>query len=204
MKRTFALLCLLALSSLASAQIIGMPIADGAAAPPMGETRASAGAVLGDDFNLYGARLSFAPIHRLALFVDFGAIDPDGGDMGFAFQGGAKFTLPLNPENLADVALRATFGNAGFDFHGGDVDMTGFTGGAEVSRTLGAFTPYAFLGLSFLDYEAQAGSYKESKDETDLAFALGSLLRFGQNFSLYVELAHVDDFLTAFGGRWDF
>ena len=187
--------------SAVSAQFVGLPIAGGAAAPETGETRRSAGAVMGDDFNLYGGRLFFSPIRRLGLFVDAGAIDPDGGDVGFAGQGGALFALPLS-ESPVDVALRATWGHARFDIRGGDLKAYAFNAGAVVSREVEFLTPYAFLGLNFVDTEVKARGVKYSDDETDLAVAFGALLRLGARFSVYGELAHVDELFFSFGARW--
>jgi hypothetical protein len=184
----------------AMAQFAGLPIAGPATVTAGGATWVSAGAVIGDDFNLYGGRLSFSPIGRLALFADVGAIDPDDGDLGLSFQGGMQFTLPLN-ESPVDVAARATWGHAGFDVKGGDVKMSGFNIGALVSRDLDSFSPYVFLGLNFVDSEVKHSEGKHSDDETDLAAAFGALLHLGHQFALYGEVAHVDDLFFSVGLR---
>jgi hypothetical protein len=205
MKRCLMLACLLLAPLSARAQFLGLPIAATARAPAMGETTVSAGGVLGDDFNVYGGRLSFAPLGRLALFADVGAIDPDGGDMGFAFQLGGSFTLPLNKSNPVDVALRAVWDRAGFDLDAGEVTASGFNAGVLVSREVKLFSPYAYLGLNFLDSEVKLkGGGKGSDDSTDLAVAIGTLIRLTQPFALYLEFAHVDDPFVNFGGRWTF
>lgn len=205
MKKMVLMLCAGCFSIPAVAQFYGLPIADGASAPAAGETRASAGAVLAGDFNLYGGRLLFAPLGRLALFADFGAMDPAAGDLGSAFQGGAKFTLPLKADNPVDVALRATWAFASYDTRGGDLKMNGFNVGALVSREVERLTPYAFLGLNFVDAEVDInGPGRNSKDETDLAVAAGVLLRLVRHLSLYGELAHVDELMFNAGARWTF
>lgn len=204
MKAWAAGLCAAMLSVSAMGQFAGLPVAGGAAAPAAGAAWASAGAVLGDDFNLYGARISFAPVPRLALFADLGAIDPDGGDTGPSAQGGAQFTLPLGKEMPVDVAVRATWGYAQFDFSGGDLEMGGFCAGAVASRKYGSVEPYAFAGLNFVDTEVKAHGEKSTDDETDLAVAFGVALGMGERFSLYGEMAHVDDFFMNFGARWNF
>ncbi len=192
--------CLLALA--AQAQFAGLPVADGAAAEA-GETRLTAGTVMRDDFNLYGGRVLFAPLKGLALFADAGVIDPDGGDLGSALQGGAKFKLPFQNKPL-DVALRATWGVAGYDVRGGDVKMYGFSAGALVSRDVQLLVPYAFLGLNFTDSTVKAGGEKNDDSETDLAAAAGLRLRLGDRFSLYAEIEHVDEVGFGLGAGWTF
>lgn len=192
--------CLLAVA--AQAQFAGLPVADGAAAET-GETRLAAGTVMSDDFNLYGGRALFAPFQGLALFADGGVIDPDGGDPGLALQGGAKLALPFSKSPVA-VALRATWGYAGYDIRGGDVKGYGFSAGALVSRDVQLFVPYAFLGLNFTDTTVKTGGTKDDDRETDLAAAAGLRLRLGDRFSLYAEVAHVDEVLFGLGAGWTF
>jgi hypothetical protein len=204
MKKAILFLCLSMFAASAMAQFLGLPIADSAQAPATGETSVSAGAVMGDDFNLYGGRLSFAPVRPLAVFADLGAIDPDGGDTGLAFQLGGKFTLPLK-ESPVDVALRAVWDWASFDLKAGDVTSTGFNAGVLVSREVNLISPYAYAGLNFVDSEIKVkGGGKNSDDSTDLALAIGTLIRLSEQISLYVEFAHVDDAFIGFGARWGF
>lgn len=224
----------------AGAQFAGLPVADTAPAAT-GETRISAGAVLGDDFNLFGGRILFAPIKGLALFADPGLLDPDGGDLGFAVQGGAKLTLPFKNKPL-DVALRVAWSYAGFDVPGGDAKLNDFNAGVLVSRDIQFFSPYAFLGINYCDAQvnvsggdgggageednadegtggdddpedtewgkvsklAGGGGGSGSDEEYDVAAAAGLLLRFGKQFSLYAEIAYVDDLFAGAGARWQF
>ena len=225
----------------AGAQFAGLPVADTAPAAT-GETRFSAGAVLGDDFNLFGGRILFAPIKGLALFADPGLLDPDGGDLGFAVQGGAKLTLPFKNKPV-DVALRAAGSYAGFDVPGGDAKLNDFNAGVLVSRDIQFFSPYVFLGINYCDAQVNAsggaggdageednadgetggGDEEETDDsgrkvaklaggaggsgsdeEYDVAAAAGLLLRFGKQFSLYAEIAYVDDLFAGAGARWQF
>ncbi len=204
MKKAILFLSLSMFSASAMAQFLGLPIAGSAQAPATGEIHTSAGAVVGDDLNLYGGRLSFAPFHRLALFADVGAVDPDGGDWGLAYQLGGQFTLPLK-ESPVDVALRAVWDRASFDLKAGDVTAMGFNAGVLVSRGVDLFSPYVYAGLNFVDTEIKLkGGGTDSDDSTDLALAIGTLIRLGGQFSLYVEFAHVDDPFFAAGARWGF
>ena len=123
------------------------------------------------------------------------------GNLGGSAAGGALFALPLS-ESPVDVALRATWGHARFDIRGGDLKAYAFNAGAVVSREVEFLTPYAFLGLNFVDTEVKARGVKYSDDETDLAVAFGALLRLGARFSVYGELAHVDELFFSFGARW--
>lgn len=204
MKKWIIVLVVSMLAVSAMAQLAGLPIAGGAAAPGAGLLRASGGVVLGDDFNLYGGRLTFAPIQALALFGDAGAIDPDGADMGWAVQGGGLFTLPLGLP--VDVALRGALGVAKFDLDaGGDITTMTVNGGVLVSKTFDMFTPYGFLGVNYADTEADVpGLAKVTDDETDLAVAGGVNIALNDQLSLYAEIAHIDDTFFGFGAGFTF
>lgn len=188
----------------ALAQFMGLPLAGGAQAPVTGETRGSAGAVMGDEFNLYGGRLTFAPVQPLAIFADLGAFDPDAGDVGWAVQLGGQFTLPLK-ESVLDVALRGVWDRADYDLDAGEATSSGFNVGVLVSRSVEFLTPYAYAGLNFVDTEVDIkGRGKHTDDSTDLALAIGALVHLGGPLSLYAEVAYVDDAFVGIGGRWQF
>ena len=51
---------------------------------------------------------------------------------------------------------------------------------------------------------ADGGGGSGSDDEYDVAAAAGLLLRFGKQFSLYAEIAYVDDLFAGAGARWQF
>lgn len=206
MRKWIVVLVVLAFAVPAMAQFVGLPIAGGAAAPAAGKLSVSGGAVLGDDINLYGGRLTFAPIEGLALFGDVGALDPDDGvmDMGWGVQGGALFTLPLGLP--VDVALRGSAGLGKVDIKGGgDVTMRCLNGGALVSKTFDMLTPYGFAGLSYSDSEADIhGLGKVKDDETDLMLVGGVDLALNDQLSLYAEIAHIDDTYFGIGARLNF
>ena len=82
--------------------------------------------------------------------------------------------------------------------------MNGFTAGGLVSRDVKILSPYAFLGMSVVNIEVDAHGASESEDETDLAFAVGTLLKLTDAFSLYGEYAHVDESFLNAGARWTF
>ncbi|MCO5043954.1 MAG: hypothetical protein J5I99_00365 [Verrucomicrobia bacterium] len=182
----------------AMAQSFGLPIASSASAPAAGATALSGGAVLSDTFNLYGGALSFAPVSRLSLFGQLGALDPDHGDLGYAAQGGIQFALPLR-DSAVDLALRGTWSHFAYDSNNGDVSANGFNLGAIVSRDMDLISPYVFIGLNFNETEVKQGHNKQQKDEIDPAAAFGFLLHLGSEFSLYAEIAHVDDLAINFG-----
>jgi len=202
MKKLIVAVMICAMAAPAMAQFGGLPYADSAAAPEAGLMRVSGGLVIGDDFNTYGGRFTFGLIEGLAIFADIGMLDPDEGDTGLAYQGGAKFTLPLDLP--VDVAVRGTIGMASYDIDNGDVDSMDFNIGALVSKDLDMFTPYGFIGFNYLDYEVKAGQQKKSDDETDIALAGGTLFSLTEQFSLYGELVYIDDVLFGLGGRWQF
>lgn len=204
MNKWMAVLVVLMMAVPTMAQFAGLPIAGGATAPGAGAAGISAGLVMGDDFNLYGGRVSFAPMAGLALFGDAGVIDPDGdADAGLALQGGGLFSLPLDLP--VDVGLRGTFGLAGFDMEGGELSMWDITGGVLASKTIEKLTPYAFLGLHHVDTTVDIdGGGEVSDDETDLAVAGGVVFAVSEQLSFYAEIAHIDDVFVGGGVRVNF
>ena len=186
----------------AFAQFGGVPVAGGAAVPATGETTVTAGAVVGDDYHLYGGRMSFAPLRRLALTADLGAIDPNGGDIGLAFQLGGRFTLPLGEDNPVNAALRALWGHASFDGRSGDVEADSFHLGVVVSREFSLFTPYVLAGLTFVDTETKTSEGKRSNDSTEAALGFGAQLNLTEKWAMYAEFLYIDDPFWALGARW--
>jgi hypothetical protein len=186
-------------------QLIGLPIADGAAPAELGLLRASGGIVLGDDVNFYGGRVAFAPTDGLTVFGDLGAVDFDesGIDMGWGIQGGGQFTLPM--ELPVDVAVRATAGMAKSDIDGGgDVTWTSLNGGVVASKAIDMLTPYAYVGLHYLKAEAKAGGHKHSEDDTEPGLGAGVLFAVNEQISLYGEFIYIDDPYFGVGGRFRF
>lgn len=199
MKKGMMVLVVLAFAVPALAQFAGLPIAGGAVAPA-GLMQGSGGVVIGDDFNVYGVRGTFAPIEGLALFGDVGALDPDEGDMGWAVQGGGLFVLPLDLP--VDVGLRGAAGLGGYDLDGGDATVLDLNAGVLASKTIEQFTPYAFVGLNYFKWEVDVDHGGEvDDDETDLAIAGGASFAVNETFSLYAEIAHIDDLFFGLGGR---
>jgi opacity protein-like surface antigen len=196
----------------AMAQILGLPVGGGAAAPEAGAWRVSGGGVFNGDLSLYGGRVSYAPIKGLSVFGDAGALDIEKKDIGLAFQGGAQYTLPLDLP--VDLALRASAGMGSADEGNrkDDVKMTTFNGGLLASKTFELFTPYAFIGVSFLDAEARL--FKSNRtiqyDETDIMLAGGVSVAPSEQLSVYLEVAFIeltewiDDAFFAAGVRWAF
>ena len=207
MKRRLVVLAAMTLAVPVQAQFFGLPVADGAASPAAGDVQAVAGMMMGDDFDAGGGRLLFAPVPRLLLFADLGILNPDRGDWGPAFQGGARFTLPFRDESPLDVALQAAGGLASCELDAGDLRMQAFNAGALASRSVGIITPDAFLGLCFTDAELdlkEKHKGKNSHNETDLAAAAGIRVRCGSQFSIYGEIAHVDELKLGAGAGWKF
>ena len=203
MKKALIGLVVLTCALPALAQLAGLPIAGGAEAPA-GLVQGSGGLVLGDDFNMYGVRGTFAPVQNLAMFGDAGLLDPDEGDMGWAFQGGGLFVLPLGLP--LDVGLRGALGYGGFDVDEagveGEATILTLNGGVLASKKIEMFTPYAFAGLNYADTEVDIDGYGEaSDDETDLAVAAGVVVALNEMISFYGEIAHVDDPFFGLGAR---
>lgn len=204
MKKLIVVAMMCAMAAPAMAQFAGLPYADSAAAPEAGLIRVSGGAVVGDDANGYGGRVTFGVMEGLALFADLGMIDPDEGDAGLAYQGGGKYTLPLDLP--VDVALRGTIGMASYEVTDDvDADWLFVNVGALVSKTIEQFTPYGFLGMNYSDVEVDwEGVGDASEDETDVALAGGVLFDLTEQLSLYGEIVHIDDLFFGLGGRFQF
>lgn len=203
MKKLIVVAMVCAMAAPAMAQFIGLPYADSAAAPAAGLMRVSGGVIIGDDANAYGGRFTYGLIEGLALFADLGMIDPDGGDTGLCYQGGGKFTLPL--ELPVDVALRGAIGMSSFDEGPVSVDVFDVNVGALISKDMDMFTPYGFIGLDYEDAEVDVSGIGSASDsETELAIAGGVLFSLTEQLSLYGELVHIDDLFFGIGGRWQF
>jgi len=199
MKKWMVTMVVLMLAGSAMAQFSGLPIGGGAAATEAGALGVSGGVVLGDEFNLYGGRMSFAPAAGLSLFGDLGAFDPDLGDMGVALQGGALFTLPVDLP--VDLGLRGTIGWTEFEMMGFDADSLGINGGLVVSKTIDLLTPYAYIGINYVDATVETELADVSEDETDIALAGGLSVALNNQVSLYGEIAYIDDVFFGLGGR---
>ena len=200
MKNWIGLGLVLILAVPALAQIAGMPIAGGAGRLQPGTFTGSGGVVIGDNYNTYGVRGGIAVLANFTLFGDVGLLDPDDGKTGWAVQGGGLVSLPKN--GLMDMGLRMTVGYAGYDIKGGDAEIMDVMGGVLMSRKLGIFTPYGFLGINYMDTDTKThADGKKSNNDTDLALAGGLELELTQQFSLYGELLHVDDFFWGLGAR---
>ncbi|MBU1694623.1 MAG: hypothetical protein KKC51_11760 [Verrucomicrobia bacterium] len=203
MKKLIVVAMVCAMAAPAMAQFIGLPYADSAAAPAAGLIRVSGGVVIGDEANAFGGRVTFGVMEGLALFADLGLIDPDGGDTGLCYQGGGKFTLPLDLP--VDVALRGVIGMSSFDAGATSVDVFDVNVGALVSKDMEMFTPYGFIGLDYEDAEVDIpGTGSISDDETNVAIAGGVLFSLTEQLSFYGEIVHIDDLLFGLGARWQF
>lgn len=211
MKRFLILAMLGSLTATAFAQIAGLPVADTALGVPQGSMRASAGAVMGDDINLYGARLAFGAADRLTAFGDAGIVDPDDGDSGWGIQGGLAYKLLLDVP--FDLAARGTLGYASadqqVDRYDVDLDIVTINVGALASKPLtDALTLYGYLGLNYSRFKESANvrgmSFSETETETDAAVGGGAILALNDRLSLYGELMHIDDLWIGFGARMFF
>ena len=198
---------LMLISTVASAQFLGLPVATSAGSQPEGVMFAGGGITLGDDYNLYGGRFSVSPASFLTVFGDLGLIDPDDGEIGFAMQGGCVAPLPIEGLPI-DIAARAAIGYTAFDIKGdgfkGDLTALSLNGGIVISHDFDQFTPYAFAGLQYTDATVKVSGHKASDDDTDLAVAAGALVKLVDTLSLYAEIAHVDDVFFSIGVRYGF
>lgn len=205
----FSFTCLL--TAAAFAQMAGLPVADTAVTLPRGAMRASGGAVLGDDLNLYGARLTRGMSDRMSAFGGAGMVDPDHGDSGWGIQAGAIYRLFLDLP--FEVAARGTLGYANVDqsfgIYDADVDITTFNVGALASKPMTAeLSLYGYLGVNYTRSEVSAdgsgikGSSTDTTDtETDPAFGGGMIFAVNEKLSLYGELMHIDDLWIGVGAR---
>ncbi len=203
MKKWMVVGLILVLAVPAMAQMWGLPIASGAAAPEVGQFAISGGAVIGDNVNFFGGRVSFAPAQGLALFGDVGILDWDtsGVDNGLAVQAGALFTLPVDLP--VDMAVRGTVGMTKTDAKhgGGDLSTFDLGGGLLVSKAFDAITPYGYVGIQYSDWDADHGY---SDKETELAIGGGVSFALNEQFSLYGEMIYIDDPFFGIGGRFGF
>ena len=207
MKKWIVMAMVVVLAGSASAQLMGLPVAEGAKAEG-GALRVSGGAVIGDDANGYGGRVSYGLMEGLSLFGDLGLFDPDDGDSSLAWQVGGKFTLPLDLP--VDLAIRAAVGMTSYDLeYGGekigDLDYTTVMGCALASKDIEQFTLYGFAGLAYHKAKVSTRWHgSSSDDDTEPAFGGGAIFSLTEQISLYGEVAHIDDMFFSLGGRFEF
>lgn len=200
MNKWIAVAIVLMMAVPAMAQFAGLPIGGGAAAPEAMKAGLGAGVVLNSDVNLYGGRMGFTPTAGLTFFGDVGALDPDIGDLGLAIQGGALYSLPVDLP--VDMGLRGTLGWGGYDLEvEGDVTYFDVNGGLLISKAIDIMTPYAFLGLNYVDNTVTVGHVETSDNQTDFAGTLGLSLKVAEGVSVYAEYSYIDDSFFGFGGR---
>lgn len=211
MKKCVWMLVVMAFAASAMGQIMGLPVGGGAATPNAGTLQVSGGGVFNGDLSLYGGRVAYGVADSLLVFGDVGLMDLDGLDIGFSFQAGATYALPF--ELPVDLALRATAGMGSADTdNGNDVSLMSLNGGLVVSKTLDMFTPYAFIGFSFVDSEVTPNKRSRAiqEDMTDMMLAGGISVAPTEQLSLYVEVAFIeltewiDDVFVGVGARWAF
>lgn len=192
------------ISASAMAQLAGLPYGDGAAPAGAGAVGIGGSATFGDDFNLYGGRLSLGLADAVDVFADVGVIDPDvrGADNELAYQAGLKLALPL--ELPVDVALRGAVGYTSFDAREegvkADVDLWTVNAGVVVSKQIDALTLYGFAGANYARTKVKVSGFgSETDDETELALAVGAKLELTDNLAVFGEYAHIDDSFISVG-----
>ena len=207
MKKMMVLLMTSMLALPALAQMAGLPVAEDAGIRNPGQMQVSGGIVLGDDINLYGGRLTYGMSPELAVFADFGLLDPDHGDTGWGIQGGGLFALPI-ADLPFDLAARATLGYASLDQDFGpatvDVDIITVNVGGLISMPVEMVTLYGYLGLNWARTEVSFRGFSESDTDTDPALGAGVLFPATPQLSFYGEVMHIDDLWFGLGARFAF
>ena len=204
MKRFIVFLAVCALAVPVTAQMAGLPVADGAT--PLGPSvmRASGGIVLGDNMNLYGGRFWMGITEEITAFGDAGILSPDRGDNGFGGQVGGLYALPLDVP--FEVAARATLGYGKMDqkVFGTSVDISITTIGAGVvgSTIIDAFTIYGYLGLNHTRSKVSYTGGSSSDSDTDPALGAGVAYEINPQLSVYGEIMHIDDPWFGVGVRY--
>jgi opacity protein-like surface antigen len=191
-------------SASAMAQLAGLPYGDGAEPAGAGAVGIGGSATFGDDFNLYGGRLSLGLADAVDVFADVGIVDPDisGADNELAYQAGLKLALPLDLP--VDVALRGAVGYTSFDAREegvkADVDVLTVNAGVVVSKKVEALTLYGFAGANYNRTKIKvSGIGSETDDETELALAAGAKFQLADNLAVFGEYAHIDDSFISVG-----
>jgi hypothetical protein len=188
-----------------TAQFMGLPVGGGPAMPAPGAWRVSGGGVFHSDLQLLGGRVAHGLTKNWLVFVDGGMTDHrDAGlDNGWAFQAGAGYALPFDWP--VDAALRATAGFLQADgAAGAEVSQRNLQGGLWVGRTYGAWTPYGFLGLDFLQTQVDDGTQGVSEDQADPVLVAGISVALNPAVALYAEAAFIEEPLLGVGLRGTF
>lgn len=207
------------------AQGLGLPLAGTAERAGQGQFGISAGIVSGDDVDLYGVRLLYAPLEGWSLFLDGGVFEPDYGDSDAIVQIGTEHSI--STDLPVDLAFRAAAYMPIID----EYDyIFGLQGGLVVSKQIESverLSVYGSLGVLHerwkYDVEAtyyettyyigpggipygttySSNAYTVEDDRTEAALILGCLYHLSDQLSLYLEYANIDDSFFGAGIRCD-
>ena len=159
-----------------------------------------------DNMNMFGGRVVYGLLDNLLLYADLGLAMPGEGDSGFAYQGAVQYNI-TGLDIPFDLGVRGTFSQSKFK----DVETQGYkydlkylnftVAGLASKEIMDMISVYGLLGLAYTKGEADPG---DSDNETDLAIGGGGQLSLTEQLSLYVEIAHIDDFIFGGGGLWKF
>ncbi len=188
------------------AQGLGLPLGETAAPFETGQVRATGAITLGDDVDLYGARVAYATSPNLQIFGDAGIVDIDAFDSGLGLQGGLIYRIEMDAP--IDLGLRGTGYTAFLD----DLDhLFGFSAGVLVSVPVAdaPLSLYGYVGLAHTRLKASFrhpvfGRVRFRDNNTEPAITLGALFAVNDQFSLFGEFSHVDDPFVSIGARFNF
>ncbi len=173
MKTGIYVICIAAFTLIAAVvngQMFGLPLGRDAKSAQAGDAALSGGVLLGEDINLYSARLVYQVLDNTFIFGDIGAVDPDNGSSGWGVQGGFQYSLPFLKNSGINVALRTSIGYATYGEkytdrnsmrwrqHSGeyalidsDYEVLTVTGGGVMSRQFEEFISiYGFIGAAYI------------------------------------------------------
>ena len=185
----------------ATAQGLGLPLADNSLPMTAGFFSASGGFSYGHDLELYDLRANYSPTDFLRAFLDLGIADMDT-DSSPIVQAGALY--PFKVGLPVDLAARAALYTS---FFNGDAEISGLNGMLTASMELFYVGLYGYGGLganymSTRDTDAENVTTRDSS--FDPAVVLGVLYSFSRDFSVYAEISHIDGIISSAGLKYQY
>lgn len=194
--RLFVALSIMGFPGITSAQMVGLPVMDTAAARDAGNLEVTPGLMFGKDMDFYGARATVTALDELRVFFDLGRVDINDNDANFGLQGGVLYSL--EPTDLVDLGIRVAAYHINTDYLG----LTGMNGMLVFSDETLLDDLYCYGGAGVdLSYKSNDVSFGDSSNQVELnpAFSLGLAYRFNDSYCLFTEADFIDGFYFGAG-----
>lgn len=188
--------CIFALP--AGAQPVGLPVADLAEDGSQYDFEFATGVTLGTSASSIGIRETYSFLDELRGFLDVLVVDTERGDTDVGLQIGVLTPVPV--DFYTDLALRGAVylsDTDSIDEFGGNAMLV-----ASAWTALDVLALYTGVGLDVRrDEYTRTNKPDTSKTEINPVGTLGALVTLGDNFSIFAEVMHNDQWMVSFGLR---